>query len=83
MVICLKTLFHPYQPTFGSDEVFFFLNHACSSPKPENIKIQFLFKVIELQTLLCLPKFLGATSSGTPQNRSPKIGGTTPQTPET
>ena len=25
MVICLKTLFHPYQPTIGRDEVFSFL----------------------------------------------------------
>ena len=60
MVLCLKTPFHPHQPTIGCDEFFFFfvffsffffVNLVRSSSKPENIKIQFLCKVVELQTL--------------------------------
>ena len=43
-VICRKIPFHPNQPTFGRDEVFFlffffFLILVRSSPKPQNIKI--------------------------------------------
>ena len=32
MVICLKIPFHPYQPTFGRDEIFFpfFVLKSCT-----------------------------------------------------
>ena len=30
MVICLKTPFHPYQPTIGRDEGFFFFPKFCT-----------------------------------------------------
>ena len=49
---CLKIPFHPYQPTFGHDDVFFFflfifyffifffLNRVrCSTPTPQTIEI--------------------------------------------
>ena len=71
MVICLKIRFHPNQPTFGRDEVFFFfvfVNFVRSfSPKPQNMEIQFLCKVVELQTQFFLPKFFWATSPEPPQ----------------
>ena len=54
--MCLTIPFHSYQATFGRDEVIFlfflfvFLNLLRSSPKPQNIEIQFLCKVVKLQT---------------------------------
>ena len=88
MVISLKTPFDPYQPTIGCDEFFFsflfsffslvflffffFLNLARSSSKPKNIKIQFLYKVVKLQTQFYHPKLSGATPSGPPKRRSQK-----------
>ena len=46
-VVCLKIPFHPNQPTFGRDEVFFLFFSfffflifiRSSSPKPQNIEI--------------------------------------------
>ena len=71
MVTCLKIPFHPYQPTFGRDEsfffFFFFLNFVRSSPQPQNIKIQFLCKIVELQTQFCLPKFFLVTPRDPPK----------------
>ena len=29
--ICLKISFHPYQPTFGRKELFFFVSKSCGS----------------------------------------------------
>ena len=51
---------------------FFFLNLVRSSLKPLNTKIQFLCKVVELQTQFCLPKFFLITPREPPQNRAPK-----------
>ena len=45
---------------------FFLLFVRSSSPKPQNTEIQFLCKVVELQTQFFLPKFFGATPPGTP-----------------
>ena len=47
MVVCLKIPFHPNQPTFGRNEVYFFFFFLffflifvrSSSPKPQNIEI--------------------------------------------
>ena len=43
MVVCLKIPFHPNQPTFGRDEVYFFLFFLIFvrsfSPKPHDIEI--------------------------------------------
>ena len=78
MVVCLKIPFHPNQPTFGRDEVYFFFSFfpffslfsfffflifvRSSSPKPQNIEIEFLCEVVELQTRFFLPKRFGATT---------------------
>ena len=43
-----------------------------SSPKSQNIEIQFLCKVVELQTQLFLPKLFGATPPGTPPKWGPQ-----------
>ena len=47
---------------------FFFLNFVrSSSPKPQNIEIQFLCKVVELQMQFFLPKVFRATPPGPPK----------------
>ena len=52
---------------------FFFLIFVCySSPKPQNMEIYFLCKVVELQMQLFLLKFFGATPPGTPPKWGPK-----------
>ena len=46
-IVCLKMPFHPNQPTFGRDEVYFFFFSfffflifvRSSSPKPQNMEI--------------------------------------------
>ena len=67
------SIFHPNQPIFGRDEVYFFfflffflIFVRSSSPKPQHIEIYFLCKVVELQMQVFLPKFFGATPPGTP-----------------
>ena len=84
MFVCLEIPFHPNQPTFGLDEIFFlsfclffplffFLIFVRSSPKPQNIKIYFLCKVVDLQTQFFLLKLFGATPPGTPKMGPQKI----------
>ena len=52
MVVYLKIFFHPYQPTFGWDEVFhffhFFLNLVPSSSKPQKPETQVLCEIFQL-----------------------------------
>ena len=42
------------------------------SPKPQNIEIEFLRKVVELQTQFFLPKFFGPTPLETPLKTVPQ-----------
>ena len=86
MVVCLKIPFYPNQPTFGRDEVFLFLFPfliffflffflifvRSSSPKPQNIEILFLCKVVELQMQFFFPKIFVATPLGTPSKWAQK-----------
>ena len=51
---------------------FFFLIFVRSSPKPQNMEIYFLCKVVELQMQFFLPKFFGATPPRTPPKWVPK-----------
>ena len=68
--------YHPNQPTFGCNEIYFFFFFfflifvRSSSPKPQHIEIYFLCKVGELQMQFFLPKFLGATPTGNPPKKS-------------
>ena len=79
----LYVLRHPFIPTnpllaamsffFPFFSFFFFLNFVrSSSPKPQHIEIQFLCKVVELQTPFFLPKFLGQLHREPPQKWGPK-----------
>ena len=78
----LYVLKYPFIPTnpllaamsFFFHFSFFFLNLVCSfSPKPQNIEIYVLCKVIELQTLFFHPKLFGATTQKPPEMGSQKI----------
>ena len=51
---------------------FFLIFVRSSSPKPQNIEIQFLCKVVELQMQFFLPKVFRATPPEPPQNGAPK-----------
>ena len=78
----LYVLRHPFIPTnplvtamsFFFLFFFFFLPKfvRSSSPKPQHIEIQFLCKVVELQTPFFLPKVFGATPPGTPPKMRPQ-----------
>ena len=73
VVVCFKILFHPYQPTFGHDEVyfffcfffvflflsFFFLFNSRTLLISYTTKYgkKFLCKIVKLQTQFCFPKF--------------------------
>ena len=76
LIIGLKIPLHPHQPTFGRDEIYYFFSlsflNLRSSPHPQNLEINFLCKVVELQTQFCLPKIFLVTPPGTPQNEPPK-----------
>ena len=70
-LICLKISFHPNQPSFGRDEVFLFFpffTNLVRSSKPQNIKIQFLCKVVKLQTQFVSKIFWGRLRLKPPQN---------------
>ena len=78
--ICLKIPFHPSQPTFGRDEVyffffsffsfFFFLNFVrSSSPKPQHIKSNFCVKLLS-----CKRNFFSRNFLGQLQRELPKMG---------
>ena len=74
MVICLKIPFHPNQPTFGRDEVYFFVSFfffliyvRSSSPKPQHIRNLLFVQSRWVANAIFLPKFFGETSPGTPQ----------------
>ena len=51
---------------------FFLIFVRSSSPKPQNMEIKFLCKVVELQMQLFLPKLFGATPPRTPPKWAPK-----------
>ena len=74
----LKHPFIPTSPLLGAIKFFFFFSFFfpnlvhLSSPKPQHIKIEFLCKVVVLQTQFGLPKFFWVTLPGTPSKWGPK-----------
>ena len=69
----LRYSFIPTNPLLAAKRFFlffffFFLNLVRSSfPKPQNIEIEFLWKVVELQTRFCLQKIFWKTPPRTPK----------------
>ena len=80
MIICFRCPFISTNPLLAAMSFFFvflvflLLNLVRSfSPKPQNVEIKFLCKVVVQQTQFCVPKFFWTLPQYTLQNEAPKI----------